>query len=83
MTVTNSTISDNQITGQGGGVLNQVGGTMTITNSTISGNYTTEAGLSDGVGGVWNPTLTPTRYMNAVNKYKSIAYWIYKSKACM
>jgi hypothetical protein len=30
-----------------------------------------------------NPTLTPARYMNAVKGYKSIAYWIYNSEACM
>ena len=38
LTVSDSTISDNNADGDGGGIQNESGGTLTITNSTITGN---------------------------------------------
>ncbi len=40
LTITNSTISNNQSGGQGAGIFNYYGGTLTINDSTISGNST-------------------------------------------
>ena len=52
LTLTESTVSDNQafgVDGAGGGIWNRAPATATITNSTISGNTSTDEG-----GGVWN-----------------------------
>ena len=55
MTVTDSTISGNTASYEGGGIYNN-GGTMTVTDSTISGNT---AG-SNGGGGIFNYSGTMT-----------------------
>ena len=39
LTITNSTLSNNNVVGFGGGILNN-GGTVTVTNSTLSGSTT-------------------------------------------
>jgi len=55
LTLTNSTVSGNETTGNGGGIYND-DGTLTLTNSTVSGN---EAGY--GGAGIYNRgTLTLT-----------------------
>jgi hypothetical protein len=61
LTVTNSTISGNGATGEGGGIYNS-GGNVTVTNSTISGNNSAGrgGGISNVAGGVTltNSTVT-------------------------
>jgi len=47
LTLTNSTVSGNSATGNGGGIYND--GTLTITDSTISGNMASDSG-----GGIYN-----------------------------
>ncbi|MGH7885371.1 MAG: IPTL-CTERM sorting domain-containing protein, partial [Thermodesulfobacteriota bacterium] len=64
-TITNSTISGNTATGNGGGIFNY--GIATITNSTISGNAATGNG-----GGIYNDgnfalTITNTIVANSAN----------------
>ena len=49
MTITDSTVSGNVVTGTGGGGIANLGGTMTITGSTISGNT-----VSGDGGGIYN-----------------------------
>ena len=72
MTVTNSTISDNLTTRNGGGISLESNGTTTITNSTIANNHSDNDNSSIGAGGgVYNNgnTLTVTNSIIA-NNYK-------------
>ena len=55
LSVTNSTISGNSASANGGGIFNGSQAALTITNSTVSGNSASTGG---GVHNGWNATLT-------------------------
>jgi hypothetical protein len=58
LTITNSTISGNTVSGGvGGGIANDPGNTLTITNTTISGNHANAGTSADGTGGGIYDTL--------------------------
>ena len=56
LTVSESTIADNDSDGDGGGIQNESGGTLTITNSTITGN--SSGGNGAGVENLGALTIT-------------------------
>ena len=64
LTITNSTISGNSVTGHGGGIAN--GGTLTVTNSTISGNTASGGTLGNQGGGIYNTSFGIVNITNSI-----------------
>jgi large repetitive protein len=64
--LTNVTISDNTSTGSGGGIHNQLKGTVTLSNVTITGNYASSGGAilntNDCVMNLTNCTIAHNSY---------------------
>jgi hypothetical protein len=49
LTLTDSTVSDNNVDGPGGGIMNSATGTLTLVHSTVSGNFTIDDGNGGGI----------------------------------